>query len=368
GKPQHDDKGFVDSGCSRHMTGNIAYLFDFKQFDGGYVAFGGGNGYHTKDKKKAKNKQKPSTGWKRQSQIVAKGLHLEKLNKLKSGYKEGCSKELQPKRRNKLRTIPTPPLTCAFIFLRATVKFIENPLRVVTFLNKMPPENCLKIIESKSKFRFKSRSKSIVLKVSTSSSTPVVSSDVAELKDMVRALILDKKNQTPAPAPVKAVEQSCVTCGGGHSYQNCPATDGNIYREPISKNFVVYKPPQLNDNQGELPVTDLRWLLTKFDLPGQVYQPQINQPPTFQAPPFQASVSPAPPGVSKPDFDNYVKANDAVMQNMQNQMANITDLITKFVNSNTASTSGSGSLPSNTIANPKGDVKAITTQAGFVFY
>ncbi|GJY95011.1 hypothetical protein Tco_0511372 [Tanacetum coccineum] len=41
-KPQHDDKGFVDSGCSRHMTGNIAYLSDFKEFDGGYVAFGGG--------------------------------------------------------------------------------------------------------------------------------------------------------------------------------------------------------------------------------------------------------------------------------------------------------------------------------------
>ncbi|GJU63544.1 putative ribonuclease H-like domain-containing protein [Tanacetum coccineum] len=42
GKPQHDDKGFVDSGCSRHMTGNIAHLSDFKEFDGGYVAFGGG--------------------------------------------------------------------------------------------------------------------------------------------------------------------------------------------------------------------------------------------------------------------------------------------------------------------------------------
>ncbi|GKG08438.1 hypothetical protein Tco_0334270, partial [Tanacetum coccineum] len=39
---QHDDKGFVDSGCSRHMTGNIAYLSDFKQFDGGYVGFRGG--------------------------------------------------------------------------------------------------------------------------------------------------------------------------------------------------------------------------------------------------------------------------------------------------------------------------------------
>ncbi|GKE49727.1 putative ribonuclease H-like domain-containing protein, partial [Tanacetum coccineum] len=42
GKPQQDDKGFVDSGCSRHMTRNIAYLSDFKEFDRGYVAFGGG--------------------------------------------------------------------------------------------------------------------------------------------------------------------------------------------------------------------------------------------------------------------------------------------------------------------------------------
>nr|GEV25590.1 hypothetical protein [Tanacetum cinerariifolium] len=33
---------FVDSGCSRHMTGNIAYLLNFKEFDGGYVTFGGG--------------------------------------------------------------------------------------------------------------------------------------------------------------------------------------------------------------------------------------------------------------------------------------------------------------------------------------
>ncbi|GJT19541.1 reverse transcriptase domain-containing protein [Tanacetum coccineum] len=92
---------------------------------------------------------------------------------------------------------------------------------------------------------------------------------------------------------------------------------------------------------------------------------KINQPLTFQAPPYQAPAPvPPAPGVSKSDFDNYVRANDAVMQNMQNQMANITDLITKFMNSNTASTSGSGSLPSNTIANPKGDVKAITTRSG----
>ncbi|GJS58491.1 hypothetical protein Tco_0653275 [Tanacetum coccineum] len=86
--------------------------------------------------------------------------------------------------------------------------------------NNRGPRDCLCIIESKSKVRH-SRSKAIVAKVSTSTSTPGISSDVAELKDMVKALLLDKKNQnqTPAPTPVKAVEQSCVTCGGAHSYR-----------------------------------------------------------------------------------------------------------------------------------------------------
>nr|GFC00474.1 hypothetical protein [Tanacetum cinerariifolium] len=35
------DKGVIDSGCSRHMTGNISYLSDFEELNGGYVAFGG---------------------------------------------------------------------------------------------------------------------------------------------------------------------------------------------------------------------------------------------------------------------------------------------------------------------------------------
>nr|GEU97289.1 putative reverse transcriptase domain-containing protein [Tanacetum cinerariifolium] len=80
---------------------------------------------------------------------------------------------------------------------------------------------------SKSKVR-QSRAKAVIAKVSTSSSTPSISSDVAELKDMVRALLLDKKNQSSAPAhspslaPVKAVEPNYVTCGGAHSYKNCP--------------------------------------------------------------------------------------------------------------------------------------------------
>nr|GEY35661.1 reverse transcriptase domain-containing protein [Tanacetum cinerariifolium] len=49
---------------------------------------------------------------------------------------------------------------------------------------------------------------------------------------------------------------------------------------------------------------------------------------------------------------------------MQNQLTNLTDLLTKFVNSNNTSTSSSGTLPSNTIANPRSDLKAITTRSG----
>nr|GEV52000.1 uncharacterized mitochondrial protein AtMg00810-like [Tanacetum cinerariifolium] len=43
GNPQHalKDKGVIDSGCSRHMTGNISYLSDFEELNRGYVAFGG---------------------------------------------------------------------------------------------------------------------------------------------------------------------------------------------------------------------------------------------------------------------------------------------------------------------------------------
>ncbi|GJS27126.1 reverse transcriptase domain-containing protein [Tanacetum coccineum] len=95
----------------------------------------------------------------------------------------------------------------------------------------------------------------------------------------------------------------------------------------------------------------------------QIHQPPIIQPPAYQAPAYQAP-APQTQGVSKTDFESYVKANDAVMQNMQSQMSNITDLLTKFVNSNTASTLSSGSLPSNTVANPKGELKAITTRSG----
>nr|GEW40474.1 retrovirus-related Pol polyprotein from transposon TNT 1-94 [Tanacetum cinerariifolium] len=39
-----NDKGYWDSGCSWHMTGNISYLSDYEPYDGGYVSFGQGGG------------------------------------------------------------------------------------------------------------------------------------------------------------------------------------------------------------------------------------------------------------------------------------------------------------------------------------
>ncbi|GKF78742.1 hypothetical protein Tco_0234310, partial [Tanacetum coccineum] len=48
-------------------------------------------------------------------------------------------------------------------------------------------------------------------------------------------------------------------------------------------------------------------------------------------------------------------------------MTNLTDMLSKFVISNTASTSDSGTLPSNTITNPKVDLKGVTTRSGVTY-
>ncbi|GKF47355.1 hypothetical protein Tco_0137157, partial [Tanacetum coccineum] len=76
-------------------------------------------------------------------------------------------------------------------------------------------------------------------------------------------------------------------------------------------------------------------------------------------------------GVSKTDFENYVKGNDAVLKNMQNQgqglqnqMTNLTNMLSKFISSNTASSSSSGTLPSQTVTNPRQQINTITTRSG----
>ncbi|GJW07682.1 hypothetical protein Tco_1570105 [Tanacetum coccineum] len=144
--------------------------------------------------------------------------------------------------------------------------------------------------------------------------------------EMVKSLLSKKKNQNQASTPVKAVEESCVTCGGTHSYRNCPATDGNVYRDNIQE--YVSQAAAANFNQGN----------------SGYRAPIANQ-------------------IRPPVMRNMQDQN----QNLQNQMTNLTDMLSKFVNSNTASTSGSGTLPSNTITNPKVDLKGITTRSGVAY-
>nr|GEV97691.1 hypothetical protein [Tanacetum cinerariifolium] len=175
--------------------------------------------------------------------------------------------------------------------------------------------------------------------VSTNTPTSGVSPDIAELKDLVRALLLDKKDQNQSPAPVKAVEESCVTCGGAHSYYNCPATDSNntptsgvspdiaelkdLVRALLLDKKVNYNQgstgyrPQMMSNQirppGFPPVANNqnvprnnqnRFISnqnrgTNFNQ-GLVYQPPVFQQPACQAHAYQA-LAPQTQGVSKED-------------------------------------------------------------------
>ncbi|GKA99920.1 reverse transcriptase domain-containing protein [Tanacetum coccineum] len=237
--------------------------------------------------------------------------------------------------------------------------------------------------------------------------TLALTTEVSNLKNMMKTMLIDKQ-KAQALAPVKAVEQSCVTCGGAHSYRNCPSTDGNVYRDNIQEyvsqaaatNFnqgnTNSRPPMVanqirppgfppiqnnqnrfNQNQGnnfnQNRGTNFNQNHGNNFYQGQVYQPPTSQPPVYQAQPYQATAQQMQ-SVSKTDFENYVKANDAVLRNMQNQgqglqnqMTNLTEMLSNFVNSNTASSSNSGSLSSNTVTNPKEDLKGITTQSGIVY-
>ncbi|GJW61767.1 reverse transcriptase domain-containing protein [Tanacetum coccineum] len=232
------------------------------------------------------------------------------------------------------------------------------------FLDKMPRE-CLRIIER------------------ISLDVPALTTEVSELKNMMKTMLIDKQ-KAQAPAPVKAVEQSCVTCGGAHSYRNCPAIDDNVYRDNIQEPSIVsnqIRPPgfppiqnnqnHFNQNQGnnfnQNRGTNFNQNSGSNFNQGQVYQPPTIQPPVYQAPcPTQQMQ-----GVLKTDFENYVKANDAVLRNMQNQgqglqnqMTNLTKMLSKFITSNTASSSNSGTLPSQTVTNPREHVNVITTRSG----
>nr|GEW04104.1 reverse transcriptase domain-containing protein [Tanacetum cinerariifolium] len=114
-------------------------------------------------------------------------------------------------------------------------------------LDNMPRE-CLAIIESKSKVRY-SRNKPVVAKVSMDTSTSGISPDVVELKDMVKALLLDKKSQNQAPATVKAVEESCFVNSNSASTLSSGTHPKNTIANPISdlttRSGVSYDGPQI---------------------------------------------------------------------------------------------------------------------------
>ncbi|GJS97956.1 reverse transcriptase domain-containing protein [Tanacetum coccineum] len=216
--------------------------------------------------------------------------------------------------------------------------------------------------------------------------------------DIVRALLLDKKNQLPAPAPLlhlfqsispklfymcPAVDYNQVSSNfrpqmvsnhirppGFPPVQNSQANNANNFNR--GNNFNQNRESNFNQNRGG------NFNQSNFSQ-NQLHRPQFNQSPAYQAPVPQTH------SVTKNDFDNYVKANDAIMRNMQNnlqnqgqsmqietnklnnQMANLTDMLAKFVTANTASTSGSGTLPGNTVTNPREDLKGITTRSGVAY-
>ncbi|GJX69669.1 hypothetical protein Tco_0305396 [Tanacetum coccineum] len=68
----------------------------------------------------------------------------------------------------------------------------------------------------------------LLLKASNVDSSEIASAVASAVTSAMTAMF--KQHQvTPAPTSVKAVEESCVTCGDAHSYRQCPATDGNTF-------------------------------------------------------------------------------------------------------------------------------------------
>nr|GEX23124.1 reverse transcriptase domain-containing protein [Tanacetum cinerariifolium] len=86
----------------------------------------------------------------------------------------------------------------------------------------------LQIIENKSKVPY-SRNKPNVSRMNTTSRENVSKTDdrIDKLADQISTLVDIFAKKVVTPAPVKAVEESYVTCGGPHAYYNCPSTDSN---------------------------------------------------------------------------------------------------------------------------------------------
>nr|GEX92751.1 hypothetical protein [Tanacetum cinerariifolium] len=165
---------------------------------------------------------------------------------------------------------------------------------------------------------------------------------------------------------VKAVEEICVTCGGAHPYYQCLAAGGNTfleYRDNIQDyvsaatgNYNQGNPgyrPQGVANQMRPPATqsnqnfhlnELEKIKRMNDVSLKAMQNQID--------------------MVKNELRNEMKTS--IQTSLSNQTNEIKNMMASLLQMNTASTSGSETLPGNTIANPKGELKAITTHSGLV--
>ncbi|GKE57183.1 reverse transcriptase domain-containing protein, partial [Tanacetum coccineum] len=252
-------------------------------------------------------------------------------------------------------------------------------------------QDVLKIIENKSKVH-NSRNKLIVSQVKASNvDSSEIASAVASVVTSAMTAMFKQHQVTPAPASVKAVEESCVTCGGTHSYRQCPATDGNIfsgyhdniqgYVSAAAVNYnqgnTGYRPPSVA-NQTRPPGFAQPYEQNNQNRYNQGYN-QNRGNLIYQAPTQQTQVT------TLSESEKFKKINKASMQAMRNHIDNLKselrnemqstmsnqsnklkNMMASFFQMNTVSSSGSGSLPSNTIANPKGKLKAITTRSGIV--
>nr|GEU68325.1 reverse transcriptase domain-containing protein [Tanacetum cinerariifolium] len=191
-------------------------------------------------------------------------------------------------------------------------------------------------------------------------------------------------------APAKAVEKTCVTCGGAHAYYDCIATDSNqpsVYAATGSYNQL--SPPNRASHQIPPPGFSLGNNFNSGNnfQNNQGYRAQMNsalnfQNQGFQNQPFSVPNNPISPSVPN-KFSSYIKSNEIMIKSMQNlinvlrvdfnkqeenlrrDLNNDMRSILRSFFQNQPSTSGT--LPSNTVPNTKGEMKAVTTRIGLAY-
>nr|GEU81155.1 reverse transcriptase domain-containing protein [Tanacetum cinerariifolium] len=235
----------------------------------------------------------------------------------------------------------------------------------------------LQIIENKSKVCY-SRNKPNVSRMNTTSRENASKPDdrIDKLADQISILVDIFAKKIVTPTPVKAVEESCVTYGGNHAYYNCPNADSNqpsvcvatgtynqVAPQNRSSNFMAppgFAPVQnsqnrFNQNQGQRNNFNRGNNFQPFQVPNQGFQNQ----------PFQFPNNPVQQGEFKNEIQNTMKAQQTVLMEQQNAFQNnLQNMLSGFFQ-NQSSTSGT--LSSNAIPNPKGEMKAITTRSGVAY-